>query len=223
MPGCSIEREEREEEPAEEVTVGHAGEDLRQDVEAQGEGAAGDGRGAEEGEGRRHGDHAAQADFAELVGGGGGQAAQDHVIVLLEVAGVGDDDPEADGEREEHLRGGLEPDGRIGKSLGDIVGVPHVAEAVPDAEFGFCRVGRAEGHDAHEQGQRDDDEERHAPVADELDALGEAAVDDDEVQDEDADEEEERTAEAEDGAIRGLAGEGAEGGGIALGVLTEVE
>ena len=67
--------EQGEEQPAEEMSVGHAGEDLRQHVETQGEGAARDGRGTEEGEGGGDGDEAAEADFAELVGGGGGEAA----------------------------------------------------------------------------------------------------------------------------------------------------
>ena len=205
------------------MSVGHAREDLRQHVEAEGEGAASDGRGAEEGEGGGDGDHAAETDFAELVGGGGGQTAEDDVIVLLEVAGVGDDDAEADGEGEEDLRGGLEPDGGIGEAVGDVVRIPHVAEAIPDAELGLGRIGRTEGQHADQQDEGDGDQEWHAPVADELDALGEAAVDDDEVQDEHADEEQERRAESEDGPVGLEAGERGEGVGVGLRVFTEVE
>ena len=205
------------------MAVGHAGEDLREHVEAEGEGAAGDGRGAEEGEGRGDRDEAAEAYFAELVGGGGGEPAQDDVIVLLEVAGVGDDDAEADGEREEDLGSGLQPDGGIGEALGDVVGIPHVAQAVPDAQLRLRRIGGPERQHPDQQDEGDGDQQRHAPVADELDALGEAAVDDDEVQDEHPDEEQERGAEAEDRAVGLEAGERGEGVGIGLGVLAEVE
>ena len=67
--------------------------------------------------------------------------------------------------------------------------IPHVAEAIPDAELRLGRVGGAERQHADEQDEGDGDQERHAPVTDELDSLGEAAVDDDEVEDEHPDEE----------------------------------
>lgn len=185
------EEEEGKEDGAEEVREGHGGEDEGEDFEAEGEGALADDAGAtEEDEGGGDGDHAAEGDFAAFIGAGGGEAAEDDIIGFAEVAGVGDDDAEADGEGEEDLAGCGEPELGVFELGTDVTWVPHEAEAIDEVLVGEVGVRGSEGEDADEDDDGEDDEGGHGPEAEFLDTFGEAAVDDDVIEDIDDEEEE---------------------------------
>ncbi len=185
------EEEEGKEHGAEEVGQGHGGEDEGEDFKAEGEGALADDAGAtEEDEGGGDGDHTAEGDLAAFIGAGGGESAEHDIIGFAEVAGVGDDDAEADREGEEDLAGGGEPELGVFELGADVAWVPHEAEAIDEVLVWEVWVGGSEGEDADEDDDCEDDEGGHGPEAEFFDSFGEAAVDDDVVEDIDDEEEE---------------------------------
>jgi hypothetical protein len=213
MPGWSGEEQEDKENHRECLPPGHADEDLGEHVESECEcSLAGDPGDAEEDERGGHRDESAQAHLAKLVRRRGRETREHHVVAPPQVTRVGDDHSEADREGEEDLSSGREPELRVAESLEHVARVPQVAEAVQHRLVGLGRIRRAEGEDTPEDDQRDHDQGGHRVGADLLDPLGNAAVDEDKIEDEDDDQEDPDIAGAkfQRDAVLACAGEGRE-------------
>ena len=85
-----------------------------------------------------------------------------------------------------------------------LIGVPHVAQTLTDAAVGVFGVGGAHGEHAHEDKQAGHQQNGHAPFAEPLNTLADAAEDEVEVDDQYNQEEDEGTAlPGEDVAVAG--------------------
>ncbi len=128
---------------------------------------------AEEGDGSRDRDRAAEHDLGRLVGDGRGDARERDVVLLGEVRRVRRERPHADGEREEDLAGGGEPDLRRAEP-GEVRPVDELealqrrdaVDAWPERE-----------HADHED-DREAEQDRHADLGELLDAARDALRED---------------------------------------------
>ena len=142
---------------------------------------------AEEDEGRRDDDGGPQDHLAELVGGRGRQAGQGHVVVLPQVAGVGQNDADAHRQGEEYLPGRLQPHPGVGQ-LGEI-GIPDEAQGVPHRQFRQGRIRRAQGQHPDRQQDPDAQQHRHSVPGELFDPALQPLIDEEEVQQKGDDEE----------------------------------
>ena len=125
-------------------------------------------RHAEESYRGRNRDRPAEHDFGELVRGTGRQPGQGHVVLLREVGRVAVDRTHPQGEREEHLAGGRQPDLRV-RQAGPL-GIP--GEVEPLRRRGH---GGGQREDADHEDEREQEEDRHPDQGELLDAPGYAA------------------------------------------------
>ncbi len=150
---------------------------------------------AEEDDGGRDGDGAAENHFGELVGRRRREAGQGDVVLPAQVGGVGLDGPHAHGQREEHLTGRRDPDSCVAQLVP--LRIPDEVQAVGR------RGGRLrQRQDSNEEDDGKEEEQWHAIERQLLDAASDAARQDPAEEDHRQDEEEDRHPAADAG--RGL-------------------
>jgi hypothetical protein len=130
---------------------------------------------AEVGGGDRDQDRAAEDDLDELVDAASGGRVEGDVVALAQVGGVAVDRAHADREREEHLARGGQPGAGVHQARG--LRLPHEVEA-DERALDHPGVARPEAEAVDRQHRAEQQQQRHADLRRQLDALHQAARED---------------------------------------------